>query len=752
MINITNYIWLFGENLAKTANDNSYYLWKHIVNINDNIEKYLILEKNESTLKAYNSLSKHAKKFVIWKNSLKHHEKFFDADLFFVSQTYKDITPDRILFKKMNLELKKPVMHLQNGVCGIKKIDETGKSYGNNILRFLTYNKELKNKLIEKNDFKDYQILYAPYQPKYGELLKKSEVNETNQILWFLSERKYLKEDLNYSNFLSLIIKKVTDNETFKNYLKENNLSLKICVSSHLDKQIYNNLSEDMDNNLIKITNQQDCDIIEEISKSKLLISDYSSIVYDFSFIKRPYILFQPDINRFKENDEAFYDENELKFAITQPNELISNIIEENYKPEDYIEKAFPDEKDFNQVKQNKHLDELYSYFKELQDNQITFIGYHFYGIGGTVNATMALAESLLQEGYFINIISMKKTTKLQHEPPYGLNIQYLFWNESKSIREKLLRLTHKSEKYYSYFKYDSESKFIHPYACYALTKLMKKIKSKTVVSTRESIHLFLNDCDNENVKNKIFFYHTLADVLADAYPGLMNELNKITIDKAIFITEQNRLAIKEMFNYTNYNHYINLGNTLLQSKVISKDEISSIPKKDTYSGIYLLRINKDRAKDIDNLIEFGKYVKNNNINYIELDVYGSGNYVDEFIDLIETNNLTDIIHYKLSTEEPIKEIRNHDLMIDFSLNHSFGMTYLEAILNGKKVYCMKNPGSIEVMENIPDSYIQSYEGLCERIKDLDKVTTAELKENYDIINEKYSQKVISKKFLDFLK
>ena len=47
-----NYIWIFGENLASTANNNSYYFWKEIVNIKDDIDKYILFEKNEKTQKS----------------------------------------------------------------------------------------------------------------------------------------------------------------------------------------------------------------------------------------------------------------------------------------------------------------------------------------------------------------------------------------------------------------------------------------------------------------------------------------------------------------------------------------------------------------------------------------------------------------------------------------------------------------------------------------------------------------------------
>ena len=60
-----NYIWLFGENLGKTANNNSFYFWKHIINKKkDNINKYIILEKNSLNKKVYETLNKREKEII----------------------------------------------------------------------------------------------------------------------------------------------------------------------------------------------------------------------------------------------------------------------------------------------------------------------------------------------------------------------------------------------------------------------------------------------------------------------------------------------------------------------------------------------------------------------------------------------------------------------------------------------------------------------------------------------------------------
>lgn len=749
---IIKYTWLFGENNGRTANNNSFYFWKHIVHIEDNIEKYFVLENNEQNQKVFSTLKRQEKKFIIWKNSSKHYDKFFVADLFFVTYSFKDILPDKFLWRNMRMQLKKPYIHLQPGPCGIKVLDEVGPSYNNNILRFFIYNKEMISTLKKENEFKDYQLYYTPYQPKIGELLRKNEEIKTeNQIFWFLTNREYFRKNIDTETFVRYIKRIVTDEKLIE-YLNKTNTTLKICTHLFFRGYVYEDIELLVDNSRIKLVNQEDIDMFEEISKSKYLISDFSSLIYDFALIDKPSLIFQPDAENFFYLREVYYDKKELKDDIIRiPSELIDNIVNENYKIIPYIKKGIDDEFDPDYAKENKHLDEFYDYFSKLQNNKITFIGYNFYGIGGTVNATMALAESLLKKGCFVDLISLKKLTKIRHEPPYGLNMQYIQWDDSGSIREKINRGMHRDPKNYSYLENDFGKEYLHPFVGYSLDELMKNIKTNTIVSTRESLHLFLNDCTSENVKNKVYFFHTIADVVDEVFPNLIDKLKEFQIEKAVFITDKNRIALKEKFGYDNYDSYVELGNTLIESKMIGREEITPVDKKEKYSAIYLIRISKEREKDIENLIEFAKHVKNNNITNIVIDVFGDGDYVDVFLDLIESNDLSNIINYRLSTESPIEEIRAHDFMIDFSLNHSFGMTYIEAILNGKKVFCMENPGSLEVMEGISNSYIESYEWLCNQINDIDKISVEELQYNYDKIQEKYSQSIVAEKFLNFL-
>lgn len=91
-----NFIWLFGENLAATSNNNSYYFWKQVVRRRDGIDKYIVLEKNAANKETYASLSDKEKSFVVWKNTVKHFKIYLNADMYFVSLSYKDITPTKL--------------------------------------------------------------------------------------------------------------------------------------------------------------------------------------------------------------------------------------------------------------------------------------------------------------------------------------------------------------------------------------------------------------------------------------------------------------------------------------------------------------------------------------------------------------------------------------------------------------------------------------------------------------------------------
>ena len=753
-----NYIWLFGENLGKTANNNSFYFWKHIVNKKkDNINKYIILEKNKNNKEIYEKLNEREKKSVVWKNSLKHFILFFKADMYFVTLSYRDIRPEKFRNKEYNFKIEKPLVYLQHGTMGIKKIGYSGNTYNNNMFRFIYYNKNIKEDLIEQNDFRKYQLYYGKYLPRYKELVRKNNLElksktENNQILWFLTWREYKENSLASKIFIKKI-NYILKNKQLNGYLKKNNIKLRFCIHQ-LYKTNAEEFMEDVNTENIELVYASDIDLMDEIVKSKMLITDYSSLGFDFTFLKKPVVLFQPDRDDYLAKRETYCTIEELEqYSLDSIDEFVDTIINEKYGINEFFSSRINMDVNYKKIEKGLHIDRMYDYFKKKQEEKITFLGYNFYGVGGTVNATRSLAEGLLEKGYMVELLSLRKIGKAL-KMPYGLTLTcvYDLLGIQYSCINKLKKdLWDKNKKNFSYFKYDVSKEYLKPYVLKGLTEILDKIKSKTVISTRETLHLFLDDTKNEKIKNKIYFYHCQANLIDELFPGIMDEIRKRKLGKTVFVTEKNREAYKEEQRYENYDKYIVIGNALERKNVRNINKIEKVEEKDKYTVIYLLRISQERECDLQNLIGFAKYLKENKIKNIIIDVFGDGDYVDEFLDILIENDLTNIIHYKGKTNDSTYHIRRHDALVDFTLNHSFGMTYIEGILSGKMVFCMKNTGSIEVMSDIPEAFINSYEDLANKIINLPNITVEQLQENYKKIEDKYSRKVVTQKFIDFM-
>ena len=236
-----NFIWLFGENLAATSNNNSYYFWKQVVRRRDGIDKYIVLEKNAANKETYASLSDKEKSFVVWKNTVKHFKIYLNADMYFVSLSYKDITPTKLGFFKTDFFIEKPLIYLQHGTLGIKAIEYKGYGYNNNMFRFLYYNKNIKPTLMDYNKFKDYQLYYGIYPPRYIELVKRhkayhAQPHNGKNILWFMTWREYLGD--NYmTQMLMHQIKGVLSSQKLADYLDKTNSVFTVCLHQFFDEE-----------------------------------------------------------------------------------------------------------------------------------------------------------------------------------------------------------------------------------------------------------------------------------------------------------------------------------------------------------------------------------------------------------------------------------------------------------------------------------------------------------------------------------
>ena len=573
--------------------------------------------------------------------------------------------------------------------------------------------------------------------------------------------REYLGD--NYmTQMLMHQIKGVLSSQKLADYLDKTNSVFTVCLHQFFDEEKIEEFKECAKTDRIKFIHSHKTDVLDELAKNDVLITDYSSVGFDFTVLNKPVILYQPDLKNYLAKRNLYCEVEELEqCSYTKARQLVDAIADETYTINPFFKSRLPEEIDYDFIESGAHIDRMYEEFSSIQKNKVTFLGYNFYGVGGTVFATRSLAEALLEKNYLVELLSLKCTAKPK-EMPYGLQLTALYKANSRRKIELLKRGFFRWKGLYGHLDCDCSRQNLSPYAGMAMRKKLENIKSKTVISTRESLHLFLNDATSEKIEEKIYFFHCTAALVNELFPDIVNKMEKIDIGKAVFVSEENRQLYLDKFNFKNYKDYIVLGNTLESSRSVAREDIGAeeeddnkkkvdVPERDYFLGMYLLRISHEREADINNLIGFAKYLKEQNVDDIVIDVYGTGDYLNEFLDKIFDNEVEDYICYCGETSNPKNQMKNHDAVVDFTLNHSFGMPYIEAILNGKMVYCTENTGSREVLNGIDGCIYTSYADLLDKIRKFPQVTDDQLRSNYDKISKVYSREVLGEKFVDFL-
>ena len=173
------------------------------------------------------------------------------------------------------------------------------------------YNKILippSDKLIsiaKKYGFKDENIIKLGL-PKWDKLNQYSRNTKNNTIFLMFTWRQ-MKQGKNISDYYLNNTFNLLSNKKLNKILKNKNITFFYTFHHKLKNLKKNNFEKKLNKlgNLYKIEQNQ---IFECISKSSLFISDFSSVVFDFIYQKKPFILFLPDSE--DPNIKDIYNEN----------------------------------------------------------------------------------------------------------------------------------------------------------------------------------------------------------------------------------------------------------------------------------------------------------------------------------------------------------------------------------------------------------------------------------------------------------
>lgn len=330
-------VWLISENLGEVAQDNGFAFFKYCMENNISEEVYYVATK---TNKHINKLLPY-KKNVIYYDTFKHLIYYHLCQYLIVSHGIRDVLPSAY-HKRMILNYK-PIMYLQHGVIAMKRIGMNGDSYNKKIAKFVVSSQQERNIAIKQMGFQP-DVATATGLARFDYAPEKRE-KKNHKILvmptwrdWILYSKDEFKSSLYYKKYSELLT-----NHSLLEELRKRNVIIEFYPHIEVIKN-YLDLFHQFENDVVKIAKPNEEDVAEALQSSDLLITDYSSVAFDFFYQEKPVLFYQFDCHDYMNYRGAYIGfvrelPGPICYASDELVENIVNYIDSNYKMEDKYEK-----------------------------------------------------------------------------------------------------------------------------------------------------------------------------------------------------------------------------------------------------------------------------------------------------------------------------------------------------------------------------------------------------------------------------
>ena len=305
-------IWLFIDRDI-IADDNAEHLFKYCIQQDDGIEKYFIINKDSPD---YERLSSSLDNVVAF-GSFKHKIKYLFSEKIMISQVTRGILNP---FTHENSYLYEGLStykfcFLQHGVTK-DDISWWIKKFHKNLFMFLTVSDLERDSMVNGHyNYEEDRIPVLGF-PRYDNLKN----DPQKEILFIPTWRRNLDnpEDILKSDFLKSINSFLSNERLIK---KAKELGYKIVFRPHPELWKF-----------LDFINLEDVVLSEgpyqEMFKTaSVMITDYSSVAFDFAYLKKPVIYYQDGEYHY---GEGYYDYETMGFGkvVVDEDELIDKVIE----------------------------------------------------------------------------------------------------------------------------------------------------------------------------------------------------------------------------------------------------------------------------------------------------------------------------------------------------------------------------------------------------------------------------------------
>ncbi|MDE8276476.1 CDP-glycerol glycerophosphotransferase family protein [Erysipelothrix rhusiopathiae] len=222
------------------------------------------------------------------------------------------------------LRRKRPfLVNVSHGVEGLKKIEDLSKlEYSDIHLAASNFEKQIKIKNWNIPNSSVYNIGY----PRFDLLSTRSYPNKVKNILIMYTWREWLSDGKEFENNYAEHLVSIISNLKFIEYCKDNQIILHYILHPFVDLKNMNLVEA---NDVVRLYTG---DISGLISKCDLLVTDYSSVAWDFVYSNKPVLFNQYDYELYQLKRGSYFDMDkqlgELRY--TDSNKLIDAIMSQD--------------------------------------------------------------------------------------------------------------------------------------------------------------------------------------------------------------------------------------------------------------------------------------------------------------------------------------------------------------------------------------------------------------------------------------
>jgi len=295
-----NDLWLIAERHDE-ARDNGYFFYKFLMQEHKNINSCYAIDEGAHDEKKIIELGGRHIRF----GSLEHYCLYHKAHVLLSTHIY-GYAPSRPICSRLDKYCNKNKIRvfLQHGI--IMNFHPADMYESNNISLYICSAKREHDFLMKVNHYPE-SVMCLSGMARYDDLLL---LNNKRQILimptWRaylsrLTEKEFVKSDY-YLAFMKLINSREI-NELLSKY------NYNLIFYPHYEMQKFIHLFHNTNDKVI-IAQHDIYDVHELLRDSKILITDYSSVHFDFAYMKKPIIYYQFDVNEFygEHYTKGYYD------------------------------------------------------------------------------------------------------------------------------------------------------------------------------------------------------------------------------------------------------------------------------------------------------------------------------------------------------------------------------------------------------------------------------------------------------------